>query len=448
MSLEHPNVVPIHDAGDIDGRLYLAMRLRRGNRPEGAPSRGGGARHGPRARHLQPGRERPRCGTRERSRPSGRQALERAARRERACLSRRLRTDPTTRRAGRPGRRGPLRGHARLPRPRADRRRAGRRPHGCLLARLSPLRVPDGRGPVRPRLAAGGGLGAPGGGATERQRAPPRATRGDRRGDPQGDGQGARGPLHDLRRADHRGRGGARAPPTAGPSPAQAHGHRCRCDPRSSSPAVLAAACSSEAPAAAAAPRRRHGRTRSSASTLRRTRSARSSTSAGDPSATAVGGRSVWVYNLRAPIGLGDRRGNRRRPTHNDDRRRARRSWSLHGAGAGRRHGRRLVRRRRRARGRSYLTRVFSGIRGKREYRLEDEPRAVAVGYGAVWVVVHGARDNQVLRIDPATGKVTKRTHFPSSVADRRSRRRPWRRLGRGLVHRERSTGSTLARQP
>jgi Protein kinase domain len=27
MSVEHPNVVPIHDAGDVDGRLYLAMRL-------------------------------------------------------------------------------------------------------------------------------------------------------------------------------------------------------------------------------------------------------------------------------------------------------------------------------------------------------------------------------------------------------------------------------------
>src|SRR6478735_8802793 len=26
MSLEHPNVVPIYDASDIDGRLYLAMR--------------------------------------------------------------------------------------------------------------------------------------------------------------------------------------------------------------------------------------------------------------------------------------------------------------------------------------------------------------------------------------------------------------------------------------
>src|ERR1051326_4072563 len=26
-ALEHPNVIPIYDAGDVDGRLYLAMRL-------------------------------------------------------------------------------------------------------------------------------------------------------------------------------------------------------------------------------------------------------------------------------------------------------------------------------------------------------------------------------------------------------------------------------------
>src|SRR6478736_5339507 len=30
-SLEHPNVVPIHDAGEIDGQLYIAMRLVEGN---------------------------------------------------------------------------------------------------------------------------------------------------------------------------------------------------------------------------------------------------------------------------------------------------------------------------------------------------------------------------------------------------------------------------------
>jgi YVTN family beta-propeller protein len=66
-------------------------------------------------------------------------------------------------------------------------------------------------------------------------------------------------------------------------------------------------------------------------------------------------------------------------------------------------------------RGRSYLTRVFSGPRGMRTYRLQGEPRAVAVGYGAVWVVVHGGRGNQLLRIAPTTGEVTRRTRFPSS---------------------------------
>lgn len=64
---------------------------------------------------------------------------------------------------------------------------------------------------------------------------------------------------------------------------------------------------------------------------------------------------------------------------------------------------------------RSFLTRVFSGPRAKREYTLEDEPRAVAVGYRLVWVVTRGARSNHVLGIDPATGEVTKRTNFPSS---------------------------------
>ena len=132
------------------------------------------------------------------------------------------------------------------------------------------------------------------------------------------------------------------------------------------------------------------------------------------PSATAVGGRSVWVYNDAGPsvseidaateavrhtttlVAAPSRPDAFAGPVLAAD---AAGAW-LVGVDE---HGR------------SHLTRVFSGPRGKREYRLEDEPRAVAVGYGAVWVVTRGARDNQVLRINPATGEVTKRTRFPSS---------------------------------
>jgi len=60
------------------------------------------------------------------------------------------------------------------------------------------------------------------------------------------------------------------------------------------------------------------------------------------------------------------------------------------------------------------LTRIFSGG-GKHEYRLDQEPRAVAAGFGAVWVVVRGKRGSQLLRIDPSTGRVTTRSHFPTS---------------------------------
>jgi DNA-binding beta-propeller fold protein YncE len=59
---------------------------------------------------------------------------------------------------------------------------------------------------------------------------------------------------------------------------------------------------------------------------------------------------------------------------------------------------------------------VVSGPHGKRTYRLEQEPLAVAVGYGAVWVIARGKRENDVLRIDPATGRVTRRTPFPASA--------------------------------
>ena len=66
-------------------------------------------------------------------------------------------------------------------------------------------------------------------------------------------------------------------------------------------------------------------------------------------------------------------------------------------------------------RGVAFLTRVLSGAHGKREYRLDHEPVAVAVGYGAVWVLGRATFDNQVLRVDPTTGQITARTSFPAS---------------------------------
>jgi hypothetical protein len=48
---------------------------------------------------------------------------------------------------------------------------------------------------------------------------------------------------------------------------------------------------------------------------------------------------------------------------------------------------------------------------------LPGEPYGVAVGYGAVWVVVHGERNAQLLRIDPATGHVMHRTRFRGATA-------------------------------
>jgi hypothetical protein len=58
---------------------------------------------------------------------------------------------------------------------------------------------------------------------------------------------------------------------------------------------------------------------------------------------------------------------------------------------------------------------VPAGGGRKRQYPLDVTPTGVAVGGGAVWVVGHRVRDYQVLRIDPATGRVTARTRFPAS---------------------------------
>jgi Protein kinase domain len=60
------------------------------------------------------------------------------------------------------------------------------------------------------------------------------------------------------------------------------------------------------------------------------------------------------------------------------------------------------------------LAHLLAGGGRKREYPLDLTPTGVAVGGGAVWVVGYRGRDHQLLRIDPATGRVTARTRFPA----------------------------------
>jgi tRNA A-37 threonylcarbamoyl transferase component Bud32 len=67
------------------------------------------------------------------------------------------------------------------------------------------------------------------------------------------------------------------------------------------------------------------------------------------------------------------------------------------------------------AQGNHALTRILSRARGSHAYRLGYEPRAVAVGAGAVWVLGWGRRD-AVLRINPVSGKVVGTTVLPTSA--------------------------------
>jgi hypothetical protein len=60
------------------------------------------------------------------------------------------------------------------------------------------------------------------------------------------------------------------------------------------------------------------------------------------------------------------------------------------------------------------LTHILAGGGKKREYPLDLTPTGVAAGGRAVWVVGYHGREHEVLRIDPATGRVTATTRFPA----------------------------------
>ena len=191
-SLEHPNVVPIHDAGEIDGQLYIVMRLVVGQRPQGRVARRP-ARAGPGRWDRGADRERARRRSRAGIGAPRREAVERAARRARARLPGRLRLEPLPRRRGSLARPRPLARHRRLRRARADPLRGGRRPHRRLRARLPPLRVPRRRAAVSPWLGRGD--------AVRPARGRPAHPARPRGGAAEGAREGPRRPLPHLRRA-------------------------------------------------------------------------------------------------------------------------------------------------------------------------------------------------------------------------------------------------------
>ena len=132
------------------------------------------------------------------------------------------------------------------------------------------------------------------------------------------------------------------------------------------------------------------------------------------PMAAAVGGSSVWVYNhFDRTVSEIDAATNEVRQTTNISARPVDLGLLTGPVLAADEGGAWIVGVD--ERGRSVLTRVLSGGRGVRAYLLDREPRAVAVGEGAVWVLGAGKRDYQVLRVDPTTGEVTARTRFPAS---------------------------------
>ena len=69
---------------------------------------------------------------------------------------------------------------------------------------------------------------------------------------------------------------------------------------------------------------------------------------------------------------------------------------------------------------RHLLTRVFSGGRGAKEHRLSMDPSAVVVDKGAVWALAHRGRHNAALRLDPRSARVLQKTRLPDDLSDSR----------------------------
>ena len=182
--------------------------------------------------------------------------------------------------------------------------------------------------------------------------------------------------------------------------------------------------------------RRPSRRTRSSASTRRRTRSMRSSTSARDPPRPLSAGAASGSITTPVPR---SRRSTRQRTTFS----RQRPSTAspadlgcLRGAGAGRRPGRCLAHRRRRS-AEGHISRGCS--RGLAGSASTGSTRRAPCSRGRLRRRLGGHPGNSrqpSAAHRPGHRESHQADALPHLLADRRSRRRPWRHLGRGLVHR------------
>ena len=151
------------------------------------------------------------------------------------------------------------------------------------------------------------------------------------------------------------------------------------------------------------------------------------------PSAIAVGGRSVWVYNDAGPSVSEIDAATATAPTHDEARRRAQPQLDrLRGAGARGRHRRRLARRHRRARKvvshAGVLGVAGSASTGCKQSPVRSRSATAPSGSSRAGSRQPGAAHRPGHRQRHAGGR--------TSRAPRRSmaRRRPWRRLGRGIV--------------
>ena len=199
-TIDHPNIIPIYDAGRGRRAPLHRHALRSGARSEGDPQ----ARHARRRPDDLPdraARQRARRRARTRARPSRREAGQHPRRGEhRPRLPHGLRRREADD-CARPDFHRPLSRHRRVRGSRADRGRTGRRAHRRLCPRLRPLRVPDRVAALFARDGTRRPARAPRRSAAVREPCSARSASGVRQRGCDRDGEGGGRPVRLVRRA-------------------------------------------------------------------------------------------------------------------------------------------------------------------------------------------------------------------------------------------------------